>query len=51
MNMTIYLSDEWEDYLPMLKKYLERMDNENNGLFKWHLIDDKDMRMSIINTL
>ena len=46
-----YYGDEWEDYLPMLKKYLERMDNENNGLFKWHLIDDKDMRLSIINTL
>ena len=46
-----YYGDEWEDYLPMLKKYLDRMDNENNGLFKWHLIDDKDMRMSIINTL
>ena len=27
------------------------MDNENNGLFKYHLIDDKDMRLSIINTL
>ena len=46
-----YYGDEWEDYLPILKKYLDRMDNENNGLFKWHLIDDKDMRLSIINTL
>ena len=46
-----YYGDEWEDYLPTLKKYLDRMDNENNGLFKYHLIDDKDMRMSIINTL
>ena len=46
-----YYGDEWEDYLPMLKKYLDKMDNENNGLFKYHLIDDKDMRMSIINTL
>ena len=46
-----YYGDEWEDYIPILKKYLDRMDNENNGLFKWHLIDDKDMRMSIINTL
>ena len=46
-----YYGDEWEDYLPMLKKYFEKMDNENNGLFKYHLIDDKDMRSSIINTL
>ena len=46
-----YYGDEWEDYLPMLKKYLDKMDNENDGLFKYHLIDDKDMRMSIINTL
>ena len=51
MIMTIYLSDEWEDYIPTLKRYLDKMDNENNGLFKYHLIDDKDMRMSIINTL
>ena len=46
-----YYGDEWEDYIPILKKYLDKMDNENNGLFKYHLIDDKDMRLSIINTL
>ena len=34
-----------------LREYLDKMDNENDGLFKYHLIDDKDMRTSIINTL
>lgn len=46
-----YHKDDWEDYVPMLVNYLNRMDVENDGKFKYHIIDDMDLRQSIINTL
>ena len=47
-----YRGDKWEDKLDELREYLDKMDRENNGLFKYHLIDMKSgLRPSIIRTL
>lgn len=46
-----FWKDDYETAYEELNMYLEKMDNENDGYFTYHMIDNQKMRQSIINTM
>lgn len=46
-----YWANDYETAYDRLNAYLSVMDEENEGIFTYHLIDDPKMRQSIINTM
>ena len=46
-----YWKDSWIEKMDELDEYLYEMDDKNNGLFKYHMITDINLRKSIIHTL
>ena len=46
-----YWKDSWIEKMDELDEYLYEMDERNNGLFKYHMITDINLRKSIIHTL
>lgn len=46
-----YWNDDFEKSLSKLKEDIKKMNETNKGIFKYHMIDDQEMRKSIINTL
>lgn len=46
-----YWGVEFEDAYEELEDYVQKMEKENNGKFKYHIIDNPKMRKSVIHTL
>lgn len=46
-----YWVNDYETAYDRLNAYLSVMDEKNEGMFTYHLIDDQKMRQSIINTM
>lgn len=46
-----YWQGRYQEGFDKLNGYLEKMDEKNNGIFSYHMIDDQELRKTVINTM